>query len=219
VRRFCFNGILFRLGKILRSGVVGETDLVLFFQQEKCRAQLVLDCAKMQTMNSVFGNDRSAYVLKDVMFRRSEDMRRPRESPVAFGLLGRVGRAGVASAESQFWTYSKLWKESGLVGLPWNTYVWRCDVAPEEGEEEQAEAADADADVQDQPLQAHQLQALQGTGPNIKYGYASWRPGSRLTCFDVVHSCQAKDAFQGNKLVAGDLCRPHGREQAFHVDR
>ena len=125
----------------------------------------------MQTMNSVFGKDRSAYVLKDFMIRRSEDFRRPRESPVAFGQLGRTGRAGVPSAESQFWTCSKLWKESGLVGLPWNTYVWQCEVPPEEDEEDQADEADTDADLQDQTHQA-----LQGTGPHIKYGYATWRP-------------------------------------------
>ena len=59
-----------RLGKILRSGVVGDQDCVLLFQQEKCSNSQTLDKAKALTMDMIFGLERSAFVLRDIAFRR-----------------------------------------------------------------------------------------------------------------------------------------------------
>ena len=59
-----------RLGKFLWSAVVADQDCVLFFQQEKCSNSQTLDKAKAHTMDLVFGAERAAFVLNDIMFRR-----------------------------------------------------------------------------------------------------------------------------------------------------
>ena len=93
-------------------------------------------------------------------------MRRPRESPTAFAMPGRLGRNGVPSAESRFWESSKVMKESGLMGLPWNTYIWNCHVPVEKDTE-----PDDPADVDDQ-----QMQSIPSKDGCMKYGYGTWRP-------------------------------------------
>ena len=93
-------------------------------------------------------------------------MRRVRGSPVSFAMLARPGKQGVPSAESQFWESSKVMQESGLIGLPWATYIWKCEI-PVEQDIEPDEPADADE---------QQTQGLPSNGPYIRYGYASWRP-------------------------------------------
>jgi len=99
------------------------------------------------------------------MSRRSEDNRRPRESPTTIAMIGRPGKHGVPSTAPQFWESRKVMKEQGLVGLPWNTFIWKCEI-PVEKDIEPDEPADTDE---------QQTQGPPSNGPYLSYGYASWR--------------------------------------------
>ena len=93
-------------------------------------------------------------------------MRRRSESPTTFAMIGRPGKQGKPPPESQFWESSKLMKEQSLTGLPWNIFIWKCDI-PVEKDIEPDEPADADQ---------QQTPCLPSNGPYLKYGYVSWRP-------------------------------------------
>ena len=74
-----------RCGRLLRSETMKETDLLLYFPPENSKTTSTLEKTKLDVLDCVFGRDRSAFVCREFMLRRSEENRRPKESGITIG--------------------------------------------------------------------------------------------------------------------------------------
>lgn len=60
---------------------------VIYLPQESCKKQMSLEKAQAHAADSIWGQDRDHFLARNMVFRRNEAERRPRESPTCFGQL------------------------------------------------------------------------------------------------------------------------------------